>query len=79
MVGVPASNLVLGKHSGRHALRDRVKFLGYGEPDRDTLDRIYEAFTQMADNRKGLTNDDIRDLLDTLKIPPAEPVGSRAN
>jgi 2-isopropylmalate synthase len=69
LVGVPASNLVLGKHSGRHALNDRVKDLGYEELSRDQLNRLYDAFTTLADNRKGLTNSDIISLLDQLQIP----------
>ncbi len=65
-VGVPASNLVLGKHSGRHALHQRIVDLGYEDVSRDQLDRAYEAFTTLADGRKGLTNGDIAALLDEL-------------
>jgi len=68
MVGVPATNLVLGKHSGRHALNVRVKDLGYEDLSRDQLDRLYEAFTSLADNRKGLTNDDIGALVEQFQI-----------
>lgn len=68
MVGVPATNLVLGKHSGRHALHERVKDLGYEEPSRDQLNRLYEAFTALADNRKGLTNEDIAALVEQFQI-----------
>ena len=69
MVGVPATNLVLGKHSGRHALRERVKDLGFGELDREQLNQVYKAFTTLADGRKGITNDDIVALLKDLGIP----------
>ena len=69
MVGVPASNLVLGKHSGRHALHERVKDLGYGELTREQLDRLYRNFTDLADNRKGLTNDDIAELIEQMGLP----------
>jgi 2-isopropylmalate synthase len=68
MVGVPATNLVLGKHSGRHALNERVKDLGYEDLSREQLDRLYEAFTSLADNRKGLTNDDIVALAEQFQI-----------
>jgi 2-isopropylmalate synthase len=68
MVGVPATNLVLGKHSGRHALNERVKDLGYEDLSREQLDRLYEAFTSLADSRKGLTNDDIRALAKQFQI-----------
>ena len=65
-VGVPATNLVLGKHSGRHALHERVKDLGFSELDRDELNRVYKAFTDLADGRKGLTNSDIEELVTGL-------------
>ena len=65
-VGVPGSQLILGKHSGRHALHQRVEQLGYGDLGRDDLRRVYEAFTRQADTRKGLTDDDIVVLLDDL-------------
>ena len=68
-VGVPATNLVLGKHSGRHALHERVKDLGFGDLDREQLNHVYKAFTTLADGRKGVTNDDIVALLKDLGIP----------
>lgn len=71
-VGVPGSQLILGKHSGRHALHQRVEQLGYGDLGRDDLRRVYEAFTRQADSRKGLTDDDIVVLLEDLGF---EPVG----
>ena len=65
-VGVPRTNLVLGKHSGRHALHERIKDLGYGDLAKDDLTKVYDAFTTLADARKGLTNDDIASLLDEM-------------
>ncbi len=65
-VGVPASQLVLGKHSGRHALHRRVQDLGYGSLDREGIGIVYREFTTLADTRKGLTNDDIVALLEGL-------------
>jgi len=50
-VGVPESKLVLGKHSGRHALGLRCQQLGYDFPRRD-LDRIYKRFVALADQIK---------------------------
>ena len=73
MVGVPASNLVLGKHSGRHALHERVKDLGYEELSREQLDRLYQSFTDLADNRKGLTNEDIVGLIEQLGVRKQGP------
>ena len=59
---------MLGKHSGRHALHDRVKDLGYDDLTRDQRNQLYEAFTALADNRKGLTSDDIVALIELLQI-----------
>ncbi|HLF84204.1 MAG TPA: 2-isopropylmalate synthase [Blastocatellia bacterium] len=50
-VGVPDSKLVLGKHSGRHALGLRFEQLGY-EFTRRELDRVYKRFTALADEIK---------------------------
>ena len=50
-VGVPANNLVLGKHSGRHALGKRCAQLGYDFARRD-LDQIYKHFVALADEVK---------------------------
>jgi 2-isopropylmalate synthase len=50
-VGVPNSKLVLGKHSGRHALGIRCEQLGF-ELDRSGLDDIYRRFVRLADNIK---------------------------
>ena len=57
-VGVPESRLVLGKHSGRHALKDRAQTLGH-ELSREDLDVVYERFTRLADNKKGVRNEEI--------------------
>src|ERR1700746_3761889 len=50
-VGVPARLLVLGKHSGRHALRESLKELGY-EPSETELAECYRRVTAMADTTK---------------------------
>ena len=65
-VGVPASKLVLGKHSGRHALRQRIVDLGYGDLDKADTIKVYKAFTALADTRKGLLDEDIVELLEEL-------------
>jgi 2-isopropylmalate synthase len=61
-VGVPEGKLVLGKHSGRHALGQRCKDLGY-PLDRAELERIYKAFIQLADRKKGILDEDILALV----------------
>ncbi len=65
-VGVPASKLVLGKHSGRHALHERIVDLGYGDLDKADTIKVYKAFTALADTRKGLLDEDIAELLEEL-------------
>ncbi len=57
-VGVPESRLVLGKHSGRHALKKRCEELGF-QLTHDELDSVYEQVTALADNKKGLMDDEI--------------------
>jgi 2-isopropylmalate synthase len=62
-VGVPEGRLVLGKHSGRHALSQRCKDLGY-DLTREELDALYHRFTAVADQRKkGLMDEEIIHLL----------------
>jgi 2-isopropylmalate synthase len=61
-VGVPESKLVLGKHSGRHALHKRAQDLGF-ELGKDELDVLYHRFTALADRKKGVRNDEIIALL----------------
>ena len=60
-VGVPESRLVLGKHSGRHALNNRLEDLGFSLT-REELDLVYEQITALADNKKGLMDDEIAEL-----------------
>jgi len=61
-VGVPDSKLVLGKHSGRHALGLRCEQLGY-QFDRRELDDIYRRFVVLADEIKHVHDHDLLDLI----------------
>jgi len=61
-VGVPETKLVLGKHSGRHALKKRCEDLGF-ELDAAEVNIVYQKFTEMADRKKGVTNDEIANLI----------------
>ncbi|HUB81533.1 MAG TPA: 2-isopropylmalate synthase [Bryobacteraceae bacterium] len=62
-VGVPEGKLVLGKHSGRHAINQRAKDLGY-ELSREELDDLYHRFIGVADHRKkGLMDEEIVALI----------------
>jgi 2-isopropylmalate synthase len=60
-VGVPESKLVLGKHSGRHALKARCGELGL-DLDKAGLDELYTRFSALADRQKGITDAEIRTL-----------------
>lgn len=61
-VGVPASLLVLGKHSGRHALADRCDHLGY-PMTKSELEILYARFIAYADTKKGVMDEEIVDLI----------------
>lgn len=57
-VGVPETKLVLGKHSGRHALKSRCMELGF-TLTKEELDVVYQRFTTAADRKKGLMDEEI--------------------
>ena len=57
-VGIPKSALVLGKHSGRHALGERYKELGY-ELSKEDLELAYKSFTRLADKKKEIYDADL--------------------
>jgi len=61
-VGVPANELVLGKHSGRHALALRYQELGY-PLNSGELDRAYRRFTDLADRKKRIYDQDLISLI----------------
>jgi 2-isopropylmalate synthase len=74
-VGVPDSRLVLGKHSGRHALSLRCEQLGY-QFDRRELDEVYRRFVVLADQIKHVEDHHLLQLIRELRpalqrIPPA--------
>lgn len=60
-VGIPRTELVLGKHSGRHALKQRVTDLGYHLTD-EQLNRVFEEFKNLADKKKEIYDTDIEAL-----------------
>ncbi|MBI1884689.1 MAG: 2-isopropylmalate synthase [Chlamydiae bacterium] len=57
-VGLSSSNLVLGKHSGRHAFRERLKQLGFNLGSEE-LDRLFEKFKILADKKKVVYDEDL--------------------
>jgi 2-isopropylmalate synthase len=62
-VGWGKSRLVLGKHSGRHALKERIEELGYTVSDEE-LNVVFEQFKVLADKKKEVFDEDIEALLE---------------
>ncbi len=62
MVGIPSSSLVLGKLSGRHALKERLAELGYHLSEAN-FERAFQAFKELADKKKDVTDKDIESLV----------------
>ena len=61
-VGLSRSHLILGKHSGRHAFRERVRALGF-ELEEQELNQVFEEFKALADRKKELFDGDIEALV----------------
>ncbi len=61
-VGVPESRLVLGKHSGRHALSSRCEDLGF-TLTKEELNAVYQSFIALADRKKGVLDEEIVSLI----------------
>ena len=61
-VGVPQSDIVLTARSGRHALKHRLQLLGY-HLEKPDLDRLYQRFLVMADERKMIHDKDLMELV----------------
>ena len=61
-VGIPASSLVLGKLSGRHAFKERLAELGYSLSEED-FNHAFIAFKELADKKKEITDKDIESLI----------------
>ncbi|MFW6066606.1 MAG: 2-isopropylmalate synthase [Planctomycetota bacterium] len=62
-IGVPPSRLVLGKHSGRHAFKQRIEALGYTLAG-EQIDSAFEKFKALADKKKHVFDADIEALID---------------
>ena len=61
-VGINMSKIVLGRHSGRHGLKVRLEQLGYKIKEEE-LQNVYDAFTELADKKKEVFDDDLRMLM----------------
>jgi len=69
-IGLHSSKLVLGKHSGRHAFKTRLKELGYEITDEE-LNSAFERFKRLADQKKEIFDEDIEVLIseEVIKVP----------
>ena len=70
MIGLSSNRLVLGKHSGRHAFRDKLNALGY-DLTNDEVNKLFNKMKELADKRKELQDEDIEALVgeEILRIP----------
>lgn len=62
-IGLKQNNMVLGKHSGRHAFQERLKELGYNL-DKEKIDEAFRKFKDLADKKKEISDSDIEALVD---------------
>jgi len=71
-IGIPQSALVLGKHSGRHALRDRLKKLGF-ELSEEELNVAFKRFKDLADKKKEIFDEDLEAIMteEIYRVPRA--------
>ncbi|AAK23520.1 2-isopropylmalate synthase [Caulobacter vibrioides] len=72
-VGQGATNLVMGKHSGRHAFREKLKALGY-ELGQNALNDAFGRFKELADKKKHVFDDDIVALVDDALARGSEKI-----
>lgn len=69
-VGVTDTNIVLGKHSGRHAVKERLKKIGFMLTD-DELSHVFKRFKELADVKKQIFDEDLEELIsDTIFRKP---------
>ena len=69
-VGIPKSSIVLGKLSGRHAFRERLKDLGYRLAEAD-FELAFNRFKQLADKKRQIYDEDIESIVveEILRMP----------
>ena len=69
-VGLETNRLVMGKHSGRHAIRDRLMKLGYDLSEKD-IANLFMRFKELADKKKEIVDEDLEVLVaeEILRVP----------
>ena len=72
-MGFKVEGLVLGKHSGRHAFKERLNKLGYKLSDKD-IDRAFDKFKLLADKKKQIFDEDLLTIVqEGMDIPRVSP------
>lgn len=72
MIGISQNNIVLGKHSGKHAFKDRLEKLGYKLEEED-LKKAFERFKILAGRKKEITDSDLEAIIDhQIKAVPGK-------
>ncbi|PQD96333.1 2-isopropylmalate synthase [Pradoshia eiseniae] len=66
-VGLSSNSMVIGKHSGRHAFRTKIKELGFTVSDEE-MNQLFKVFKNLADSKKEMTDDDIVALVLEEKV-----------
>lgn len=61
-IGVPQNQIILGKHSGRHAFEERLVSLGYTALSAERIDELFDQFKRLCDKKKNITDRDIVSL-----------------
>jgi 2-isopropylmalate synthase len=66
LVGIKSNHLVLGKHSGRHAFKDKIEHLGFQLSD-EQLSEAFTTFKQLTDKKKEVTDEDLFTILTDIQ------------
>jgi 2-isopropylmalate synthase len=70
LIGLVQNNIVLGKHSGRHAFQSRLEELGFSL-NKDELDKAFNRFKEMADKKQSISDKDLEAIIeDEIKVIP---------
>lgn len=72
-VGWASNTLVLGKHSGKHAYRQRLNELGYNDLKPDQIEKLVDEFKKLADEKRVVTDADIEAIISDELFKP-DPV-----
>lgn len=70
-IGIASSTLVLGKHSGRHALKEKIKSMGF-DLSKDEIIAVFHEFKNLVDKKKYVVDEDIRALVDQQMVHDTE-------